>query len=52
MPLANHLQTRGLPSNKGDLVTTGSLVESQRPRAGNRTELSLPGLGEVGSVVV
>jgi 2-keto-4-pentenoate hydratase len=45
--LANHLAARGLPMNAGDIVTTGSLVKSQFPVAGNRIAFRLPGLGEV-----
>ncbi|MFC5497097.1 2-keto-4-pentenoate hydratase [Caenimonas terrae] len=45
--LANHLAARGLPLHGGDIVTTGSLVKSQFPVAGNRVAFSLPGLGEV-----
>jgi 2-keto-4-pentenoate hydratase len=45
--LANHLQDRGLAMKAGDLVTTGSLVKSQFPVAGNRIAFRLPGLGEV-----
>ena len=45
--LANHLVGRGLPMRAGDIVTTGSLVKSQFPVAGNRVAFLLPGLGEV-----
>jgi 2-keto-4-pentenoate hydratase len=45
--LANHLAARGLPLNAGDIVTTGSLVKSQFPVAGNRIEFRLPGFGDV-----
>jgi 2-keto-4-pentenoate hydratase len=45
--LANHLVARGLPMNAGDIVTTGSLVKSQFPVAGNRIEFRLPGFGQV-----
>lgn len=45
--LANHLATRGLPLGAGDIVTTGSLVKSQFPVAGNRIAFRLPGFGEV-----
>jgi 2-keto-4-pentenoate hydratase len=45
--LANHLQARGLALKQGEIVTTGSLVKSQFPKAGNRVEFSLPGFGEV-----
>lgn len=45
--LANHLVTRGLPVRAGDIVTTGSLVKSQFPVAGNRIAFRLPGFGEV-----
>jgi 2-keto-4-pentenoate hydratase len=45
--LANHLAARGLPMNAGDIVTTGSLVKSQFPVAGNRIAFRLPGFGEV-----
>jgi 2-keto-4-pentenoate hydratase len=45
--LANHLVARGLSIKAGDIVTTGSLVKSQFPVAGNRISFSLPGLGEV-----
>ncbi len=49
--LANHLASRGLPLNAGDIVTTGSLVKSQFPVAGNRIAFRLPGFGEVELVV-
>lgn len=45
--LANHLQARGIAIKAGDLVTTGSLVKSQFPQAGNRVAFRLPGFGEV-----
>ena len=45
--LANHVLGRGLTLRRGDLVTTGSLVKSQFPRAGNSVEFMLPGFGEV-----
>ena len=45
--LANHLAARGLPMKAGDIVTTGSLIKSQFPVAGNRIAFRLPGLGEV-----
>ena len=45
--LANHLQARGVALKAGDIVTTGSLVKSQFPRAGNRVAFRLPGFGEV-----
>jgi 2-keto-4-pentenoate hydratase len=45
--LANHLAARGLPVKAGDIVTTGSLVKSQFPVAGNRIAFRLPGFGEV-----
>jgi 2-keto-4-pentenoate hydratase len=45
--LANHLAARGLTMKAGDIVTTGSLVKSQFPVAGNRVAFRLPGLGEV-----
>lgn len=45
--LANHLAARGLSMQAGDIVTTGSLVKSQFPAAGNRIAFRLPGLGEV-----
>lgn len=45
--LANHLAPRGLPLRAGDIVTTGSLVKSQFPVAGNRIAFVLPGFGEV-----
>jgi 2-keto-4-pentenoate hydratase len=46
--LANHVQARGLSLKQGDIVTTGSLVKSQFPTAGNRVLFSLPGFGKVG----
>jgi 2-keto-4-pentenoate hydratase len=49
--LANHLAARGLPLRCGDIVTTGSLVKSQFPAAGNRVAFRLPGFGEVDLVV-
>lgn len=45
--LANHLNGRGLALKAGDIVTTGSLVKSQFPVAGNRVAFKLAGLGEV-----
>ena len=45
--LANHLQSRALPLKAGEIVTTGSLVKSQFPQAGNRVAFRLPGFGEV-----
>lgn len=45
--LANHLNGRGLAMKAGDIVTTGSLVKSQFPVAGNRIAFRLAGLGEV-----
>ena len=45
--LANHLAARGLAMKRGDIVTTGSLVKSQFPVAGNRIDFRLPGFGEV-----
>ena len=45
--LANHLQGRGLSMRAGDIVTTGSLVRSQFPVAGNRIAFRLSGFGEV-----
>ena len=45
--LANHLAARGLSLHAGDVVTTGSLVKSQFPVAGNRIAFRVPGLGDV-----
>ena len=45
--LANHLADRQLQLKAGDIVTTGSLVKSQFPVAGNRVAFRLPGFGEV-----
>ena len=45
--LGNHLAARGLAMKAGDIVTTGSLVKSQFPLAGNRIAFRLPGFGEV-----
>ena len=45
--LANHLQARGLKLQQGEIITTGSLVKSQFPKAGQRIDFQLPGLGEV-----
>lgn len=45
--LANHLVARGLPLDAGDIITTGSLVKSQFPVAGNRIAFRLPGFGDV-----
>ena len=45
--LANHLHARGLRLQQGDIITTGSLVKSQFPKAGQRIDWSMPGLGEV-----
>jgi 2-keto-4-pentenoate hydratase len=49
--LANHLAARGLSMRAGDIVTTGSLVKSQFPVAGNRIAFHLPGVGEVNLAV-
>ena len=49
--LANHLVARGLPLNAGAVITTGSLVKSQFPVAGNRIAFRLPGFGEVELVI-
>ena len=49
--LANHLAARRLSIKAGDIVTTGSLVKSQFPVAGNRVAFRLPGFGEVQLVV-
>lgn len=45
--LANHLQARNRSLSKYDLVTTGSLVASKFPVAGNRIEFSIGGFGEI-----
>lgn len=45
--LARHLQGRGLALRAGDLVTTGSLVTSKFPQAGNRVAFEVSGLGSV-----
>lgn len=45
--LANHLTARGRSLKAGEIVTTGSLVKSQFPVAGNRVAFRLPGFGEV-----
>ena len=45
--LANHLPARGLALAAGHLVTTGSLVTSKFPVAGNRLEFRVDGLGSV-----
>jgi 2-keto-4-pentenoate hydratase len=45
--LANHLQQRGLGLAADDLVTTGSLVTSKFPVAGNTVEFTVDGLGSV-----
>jgi 2-keto-4-pentenoate hydratase len=49
--LANHLAARGLTMKAGDIVTTGSLVKSQFPVAGNRIAFRLLGFGEVDLVI-
>ena len=49
--LANHLAGRGLSIKAGDIVTTGSLVKSQFPVAGNRVAFRLLGFGEVDLVI-
>lgn len=49
--LANHLAARGLAMKAGDVVTTGSLVKSQFPAAGDRIAFRLPGFGEVDLVI-
>ena len=45
--LANHLQQRGLLLAAGDVVTTGSLVTSKFPRAGNTVGFDIDSLGSV-----
>ena len=45
--LANHLATRGRALKAGEIATTGSLVKSQFPVAGNHVAFRLPGFGEV-----
>lgn len=50
--LANHLPSRGLALREGDIVTTGSLVKSQFPKAGQKIHWKLAGLGEVALDVV
>ena len=45
--LANSLADRRLTLRAGDLVTTGSLVKSQFPVAGQRVEFLLPSFGSV-----
>lgn len=45
--LANQLSSRGAGLAKGELVTTGSLVRSQFPVAGQRVEFALSGVGQV-----
>lgn len=45
--LANHLATRGRALKAGEIATTGSLVKSQFPVAGNHVDFRLPGFGEV-----
>jgi 2-keto-4-pentenoate hydratase len=45
--LANHLQQRGLPLAAGYLATTGSLVASKFPLAGNSVTFDIDSLGSV-----
>ncbi len=45
--LANHVAERGDVLTAGSLVTTGSLVKSQFPVAGQRVEFVLTGIGSV-----
>jgi 2-keto-4-pentenoate hydratase len=45
--LANHLAQRGLPLAAGHLVTTGSLVTSKFPAAGNTVAFDIDRLGGV-----
>jgi len=45
--LANHLAARGLGLWRGDVVTTGSLVKSSFPKAGDHLHWSAGALGEV-----
>ena len=45
--LANHIAERGEVLKAGSLVTTGSLVKSQFPVAGQRVEFVLTGIGSV-----
>lgn len=49
--LAGHLQERGLALAAGHLVTTGSLVTSKFPVAGNTVDFRIDGLGSVRLVV-
>lgn len=45
--LANHLKARGLSLRRGEIITTGSLVKSQFPAAGNLVCFQLAGAAEV-----
>jgi len=45
--LANHLRQRGLPLAAGAVVTTGSLVTSKFPRAGETVGFDIDSLGSV-----
>lgn len=49
--LANHLQARGLRLKQGDIVTTGSLVKSQFPKAASQLRFVLPGFADVSLAV-
>ena len=43
--LANHLNTRGAALKPGDLVMTGSIVETRWPEMGETVEVTLAGIG-------
>lgn len=50
--LANHLQSRGLQLQAGDIVTTGSLVKTQFPKAPCEVAFELEGGGAVRAQLV
>jgi 2-keto-4-pentenoate hydratase len=43
--LANHLNAHGAALKPGDLVMTGSIVETRWPKAGDMVEVTLAGIG-------
>jgi 2-keto-4-pentenoate hydratase len=50
--LANHLGTRGLALNSGDVVMSGAISKMLRPKVGDTIRASFSRLGSVGIKVV
>jgi 2-oxo-3-hexenedioate decarboxylase/2-keto-4-pentenoate hydratase len=44
--LANHLVARGRPLRRGMVVSTGSIVSTKWPKAGESVVVAVEGLGE------